>query len=124
MSNNFPPVLEHAKRAYKAWILIERNLPRCERFGIGQRIDFLFIDLLDILQKTSFSPIDLKIPLLNQAQGKIDSLRFFIQLCWEIKLISSKQFTNIGQKVEQIGKMTGGWRKDLIKTSDKSEEKK
>ena len=118
MRNNFPPILEHTKRVYKAWILIERNLPRCERFGIGQKIDFLFIGLLDILQKTSFSPINLKIPLLNQAQTKIDSLRFFIQLCWEIKLISSKQFTAIGQQVEQIGKMIGGWRKDLIKTSD------
>lgn len=118
-------MIEHLKNAYKRWILIERNLPKCERYGLGQKIDFLFIDLLDILQKASFSPIDSKISLLGQSLTKIDSLRFFIQLCWELKLIPPKQFTLIGQETEDIGKMVGGWRKGLIaKTSAFAEEKK
>jgi hypothetical protein len=123
--SNFPPVIEHLKNAYKRWILIEHNLPKCERFGLGQKIDFLFTDLLDILQKASFSPIELKISLLSQSLSIIDSLRFFIQLCWELKLIPSKQFTIIGQEIEDTGKMVGGWRKGLItKTSAETEEKK
>lgn len=123
--SNFPPVIEHAKNAYKRWILIERNLPKCERYGLGQKVNFLFIDLLDILQKASFSPIETKISLLEQSLSIIDSLRFFIQLCWELKLIPPKQFTSIGQEIEEIGRMVGGWRKGLItKTSAKAEEKK
>jgi len=123
--SNFPPVIEHLKNAYKRWILVERNLPKCERFGLGQKIDLLFTDLLDTLQKASFSPIDTKISLLSQSLSTIDSLRFFIQLCWELKLIPSKQFTLIGQEIEDIGKMVGDWRKGLIsKTSTKVEEKK
>jgi hypothetical protein len=123
--SDFPPVIEHAKNAYKCWILIERNLPKCERYGLGQKVDFLFTDLLDILQKASFSPIESKISLLGQSLSIIDSLRFFIQLCWEIKLIPPKQFTVIGQEIEEIGRMIGGWRKGLItKTSAKAEEKK
>lgn len=122
---SFPPVVEHLKNAYKQWILIERNLPKCERFGIGQKVDNLFTDLLDILQKASFSPIDSKVALPGQSLSVIDSLRFFIQLCWELKLIPSKQFTLVGQEIEDIGKMAGGWRKGLLtKTSDRSEEKK
>ena len=116
--SNFPPVIEHLKNAYKQWIIIERNLPKCERFGLGQRVDLLFTDLLDILQKASFSPIETKISLLGGSLIKIDSLRFFIQFCWELKLIPSKQFTLIGQEIEEIGRMIGGWRKGLItKTS-------
>ena len=123
--SNFPPVIDRLKSTYKQWILIERNLPKCERFGLGQKIDFLFIDLLDLLQKSSFSPIETKISLLGQSLSTIDSLRFFIQLSWELKLIPSKQFTSIGQEIEEIGKMVGGWRKGLItKTSVKTEEKK
>ncbi|MFC1656938.1 four helix bundle protein [Patescibacteria group bacterium] len=122
--SNFPPVIEHLKNAYKRWILIERNLPKCERFGLGQKIDFLFTDLLDVLQKASFSPIESKITLLGQSLSIIDSLRFFVQLCWELKLIPSKQFTVIGEEIEEIGKMVGGWRKGLItKNSTKAEEK-
>ena len=123
--SNFPPVIVRLKEVYKRWILIERNLPKCERFGLGQKIDFLFTDLLDILQKSSFSPVETKITLLGQSLLIIDSLRFFIQLCWELKLIPSKQFTLIGQEIEEIGRMIGGWRKGLItKTSAKAEEKK
>ena len=123
--SSFPPVIEHLKSAYKQWILIERNLPKCERFGLGQKVDNLFTDLLDILQKASFSSVDSKISLLGQALSLIDSLRFFIQLCWELKLIPSKQFTLVGQEIEDIGRMTGGWRKGLLtKTSAETEEKK
>ena len=122
--STFPPVIEHLKSAYKQWIAIERNLPKCERFGLGQRVDLLFTDLLDILQKASFSPIETKISLLGGSLIKIDSLRFFIQLCWELKLIPSKQFTTLGKAVESIGKMVGGWRKGLLtKTSGLPEEK-
>jgi len=122
--SNFPPVIEHLKNAYKQWIAIERNLPKCERFGLGQRIDLLFTDLLDVLQRASFSPIESKISLLSDSLVKIDSLRFFIQLCWELKLIPSKQFTTLGKDVESIGKMIGGWRKGLLtKTSGIPEEK-
>jgi len=123
--SNFPPVIEHLKSTYKQWILIERNLPKCERFGLGQKVDFLFTDLLDILQKASFSQVDSKISLLSQALPIIDSIRFFVQLSWELKLIPSKQFALIGQKIEDIGKMVGGWRKGLIaKTSAETEEKR
>ncbi|MFA4996426.1 MAG: four helix bundle protein [Patescibacteria group bacterium] len=123
--SNFPPVLERLKNAYKQWILIERNLPKCERYGLGQKVDILFTDLLDILQKATFSPVESKITLLGQSLSTIDSLRFLIQLCWELKLIPPKQFTTLGQEIEEIGRMIGGWRKGLItKTSAKTEEKK
>ena len=124
--SSFPPVIEHIKNTYEQWILVERNLPKCERFGLGQKVDLLFIDLLDLSQKASFSPIELKISLLGDSLSKIDSLRFFIQFCWELKLIPSKQFTLISQEIEEIGRMVGGWRKGLItKTSDHlTEEKK
>ncbi|MFH1909697.1 MAG: four helix bundle protein [bacterium] len=116
--SSFPPVIERIKNTYKQWILVERNLPKCERFGLGQKVDLLFIDLLDLMQKASFSPIETKISLLGDSLSKVDSLRFFIQFCWELKLIPSKQFTLIGQEIEEIGRMVGGWRKGLItKTS-------
>ncbi|MCX6809887.1 MAG: four helix bundle protein [Candidatus Berkelbacteria bacterium] len=100
-------------------------MPKCERFGLGHKIDSLFIDLLDIAQKTSFSPLNKKVHLLEDALSYIDSLRFFIQYCWELKLIPNNQFVQIGKEIENIGRMTGGWRKKIIsKTSAEAEEKK
>jgi len=115
---SFPPVIERIKNTYKQWILVERNLPKCERYGLGQKVDLLFIDLLDLMQKASFSPLEAKVSLLGDSLSRVDSLRFFVQFCWELKLIPSKQFTIIAQEIEEIGRMIGGWRKGLItKTS-------
>ena len=120
-----PPVLEHIKNTYKKWVPIQRNFPKSERFGLGQKIDQLFIVLMETLRKASFLQINSKISLLGEALLNIDSLRFFVQLCWEIKLIPNNQFTAIGQDIESIGKMVGGWRKGLLtKTSANAEEKK
>jgi len=89
-------------------------MPKGERFGLGQKIDSLFITLLETLHRAAYSPASSKAAFLTEALLTIDSLRFFLQLAWELKLIPSKQFTLIGQEIESIGKMTGGWRKGFL----------
>ena len=111
---SFPPVLEQVKDTYKRWIPIQRSMPKGERFGLGQKIDFLFIALLETLHRAAYSPANSKAAFLTEASLTIDSLRFFLQLAWELKLIPSKQFTLIGQEIESIGKMTDGWRKGFL----------
>jgi len=120
------PVVEKTKGVYKNWVIIQRNLPRAERFSLGSKIDFLFLDLLELLRKSSYTPIILKIKLLGDTLDKTDSLRFFIQLLWELKLIPNNQFSDLGGKIENIGRMINGWKKGLIiKTSaGKTEERK
>lgn len=83
------PILEKAKAIYKNWIVIHRNIPRTERFGIGTKIDFLFLELLELLRRAVYSSVSEKIKILENTTGKIDSLRFFVQLLWETRLISN-----------------------------------
>ena len=113
------------KTIYKNWLPICRNLPKNEQYNLGQKVDALLIDILETLHKAAFSQIQTKIVLLGEVLAKIDSLRFFIQLCWELKLIPNKQFSLIGGDIEEVGRMVGGWRKGLVaKTSAEAEEKK
>lgn len=89
-------------------------MPKGERFGLGQKIDQLFIELLETMHRASFSAGDTKIALLGEGLLKIDSLRFFLQLAWELKLVPTNQFAHLGKEIETIGKMIGGWRKGLL----------
>ena len=112
------PVLEKAKVVYKKWIDIHRNLERTARFGLGAKIDNSFLDLLEMLRKAVYTPINKKVILLEEASNKIDSSRFFLQLLWEAKLISSKQYISIETDIQDLGRIVGGWKKGLIiKTS-------
>lgn len=73
-----------------------------------------------------YAPINKKILLLEETSDYIDSFRFFFQLLWETKLISSKEYASFGTEIEKLGKIVGGWKKGLInKTSAmKAEERR
>lgn len=109
-----PAVVERAKDTYKKWIFVYRNIPRAERLGIGSKIDSLFLELLESLRRAAYSPIPQKIILLEKVSIVIDSLRFFIQLLWELHDIPNEQFISLGADIESIGQMVGGWKRGLI----------
>lgn len=113
------PVLEKAKVLYKDWLEIYRNIERRTRFGIGTKIDLLFLDTLDLLRKAAYNPVDKKILLLNQVLEKLDSLRFFFQLLWEAHLIPSEKYSAFAPRIEELGRIVGGWRKGLIEKVEK-----
>jgi len=51
--------------------------------------------------------------MLGKAISKLDILKFFIQLAWENKLISTDQHIELSQNLEEIGRQLGGWKKGL-----------
>jgi len=112
------PVLEKSKTMYKKWVEIHRNIERTVKFGLGAKIDNLFIELLELLRKSVYTPANKKIVLLEEASNKIDSSRFFLQLLWEMRLVSNKQYILLETDIQDLGKIVGGWKKGLLsKTS-------
>jgi len=101
-------------------------MPKTSRYSLGTKIDILFLDLLELLRKAVYTPIDKKIILLEAASDKIDSARFFLQLLWESKLLPSKQYITLETEIQNLGRIIGGWKKGIInKTSAlKAEERK
>jgi hypothetical protein len=41
-------------------------------------------------------------------------MRFFIQLAWEAKLLTTIQHALLLKSLEEVGRMLGGWKKGLI----------
>lgn len=54
-------------------------------------------------------------PYIVKASTKLDVLKFFLQLSWEIKALDNKKYSVLSQKLNEIGKMLGGWQRQLIK---------
>ena len=96
-------------------------MARDERFGIGAKIDALLLDLLEVLRKASFVDTASKPALLGTGINTADSLRFFLQIAWESRLIPNKQYEDLASAVEEIGRMTGGWRKGILSKTPSKE---
>ncbi|MEK7134943.1 MAG: four helix bundle protein [Patescibacteria group bacterium] len=46
---------------------------------------------------------------------KLDLLKFFLQISWEVKVLDNKKFILLSEKLNEIGKMIGGWLRQLTK---------
>ncbi|MDD3531661.1 MAG: four helix bundle protein [Candidatus Pacebacteria bacterium] len=89
-------------------------MARSERFSIGNRIDSLWLDLLDSLRKATYSSANQKILALEASLRSVDAIRFFTQIAWEAELMAQSHFISLGNNIEEIGRMVGGWRKGLL----------
>lgn len=76
-------------------------------------IDCLFLETIEAIIKASHSDKLEKIISLKTASTKLDMLKFFLQLSWEIKALDNKKYITISEKLNEIGKMLGGWIKAL-----------
>jgi hypothetical protein len=100
---------------YKAWQATFSNIPRLSRYTLGAKIDLLFCDVLELILLASYTSRDKKLTLIQQASAKLDSLKFFLQLAWEMKLLDHKTYQLIATPLIDVGKMLGGWM-SLVKT--------
>lgn len=108
-----PVVIAKEKEAYQYWLALYRNFPKTERFGLGQKIDLLFIEALELSFAALYLPPEQKIIELGKTINRLDALKFFLQIAWENKLIPTNKYGELSQKIEEIGRMFGGWRKGL-----------
>ena len=53
--------------------------------------------------------------MLTKTISRLDILKFFLQTAWENKLIHSEKYIDLSKKLEEIGRMLGGWKKGLQK---------
>ena len=74
----------------------------------------MFIQATEQVFTASRSPRDQKLPFLQKASVKLDMLKFFLQIAWEIRSMDIKKYVIISEHLEEIGKMLGGWQRQFL----------
>ncbi len=90
-------------------------MPRLTRYSLGEKINDLFLELSELIFTAGFTPKEQKLLIVKRASFKLDLLKFFMQVAWELKTIQTKDFSDISLPLIEIGKMLGGWQKQLVK---------
>lgn len=90
------------------------NVKRIDRYTICVKIDDTFLSLLEYIFRAAFAYDKFeKLSLVSQIIGQGDLVRFLLQIAWEQKIIDNKIYGLIVLKLEEIGRMLGGWKKNL-----------
>lgn len=117
------PVISNALEVYKFWHGFHNDFPKNLRYTLGKKIDWTIINILECLFVASYQSKNEKLPMILFAVKKIDILKFFLRVSWELQALDNKKFALISEKVDELGRMVGGWKKGLeSKTPPKSYE--
>ena len=85
------------------------KFPKSQRFVLGQHIEDIILKILEGIIEANQERN--KIPYLKQISVNLDKLRILIRLSKDLRFISIKQYGFATNKVNEIGKMLGGWLK-------------
>lgn len=97
----------------KEMIFVIGKFPKHQRFLIGDKIQNLISDILELLIEAFYSDKQRKKILLFKVNICLEKLRYYIRLCYEIGYFHSGKYKYIIEKLDEIGRMNGGWLKSL-----------
>lgn len=109
------PILQKITQAYKLWHNTLPHIPRLTRYSLGEKIDQYVLELAELILTAGYAKRESKLPLVQKASVKLDTIKFLLQTAWELKSIENKNFADLGAQLAETGKMLGGWQKQLIK---------
>jgi len=118
-SNTPPPnqfnlsLIQKLVQTYKLWHSFLPLFPKSSRYTLGAKLDSLFLEMVELIIKASYSDKGGKLISLTSGSFKLDLLKFFLQIAWEIKALDNKKYIRLSEKLNEIGKMLGGWIKSL-----------
>ena len=108
-------LLQKSKDLYLLWYGFYPFLPKAHRYTMGQKTDSLFIEMLEAIATASFLAREEKLPYVKRAIRKSDIVKLFFLMLWETKSIDNKKYIALSEKLDEIGRMLGGWLGQLKK---------
>lgn len=109
-------VIQRISETYKLWHGTLTIMPRMSRYTIGTRIDKLFLDIIELIIKAAYAPREKKQLFIVEATKTVDVLQLFLKIAWEMKLVENDKYLVISSPLVEVGKMLGGWKKQLDTT--------
>lgn len=114
MESNNLSILSKTIQAYKLWLSFNQHINKNLRFSLASKIDDIFLDIIELISQASIIEKIKKLPYIQKSLSELDSLRLFLRIFWEIKAIDNKKYITISISLDEIGKMLGGWQRNLL----------
>lgn len=107
------PIINKSYEAYKAIIDFNNKLEKRRRYSIGLSLENSILDCIEILVMAKNAPKTLKAGYLIKASGKLEVSTLKLRLMLELRLINETKIFQMQTKLDEIGRMLGGWLKSV-----------
>lgn len=110
---NDAPIIQKIYDFYREFHLAVPQMPKHDRHSIGERINNRTLDFLENIIHASRIDRKNKFGYLDEAASQLDLLKILVRLAEDTKAISPKKYLFLSEKLQEIGKMLGGWIRSL-----------
>ncbi len=107
------PILKKTIDLYKTYYGYLELFPKKDRPALGATCERLLIEALELLLATSFLPKDTKRSKLIEANNKFETLKVFVRLLKDLRIIDHDKYLHLETMMQEIGRMFGGWMRSL-----------
>jgi len=107
------PIFKNTYEFYQSIYSLRLRIPKQDRYTLWQRVENTTLDLLEGILRASELSKQAKLPVLEEVSTKLNLLRILIRLMRDIKAIDGSKYTRLQQKIDEIGRMLGGWIRSL-----------
>jgi hypothetical protein len=95
---------------FAKWLLDKtEKFPRKVRFSFSNRIDNLALDIIEGIIEARYSRN--KKEILRRIDLNMEKLRVLLRMCHDLRYLDTKGYEFAARKINEAGKMVGGWRK-------------
>lgn len=90
-----------------------KSFPQKDRYVLGQKVEVLTLEVLQIVILAGISAREKKLPLLEKSIAMVDLIKIMLRLAKDINILDGKKYLQLESCLQEIGRMLGGWRKSL-----------
>lgn len=104
------PVVVQKAYEFNVWLIEKvQRFPRNHRFGVGDRLLQGVLDLLLKLVDAAYARE--RVRILTEVNSLLNRMRFLLRLAKDLRLLTIDSYGFAAERVDEIGRMAGGWRK-------------
>mgnify|MGYP002075372893 CR=1 FL=1 len=107
------PIIHKTYELYRALHDQQKTIPKIDRFTLWQRSENAALDILQDLLHVGYLRPDRRPERLTIISAKLDMLRMFLRLAFDVKAINQKRYIFFQEALDEIGRMLGGWIKSF-----------
>lgn len=102
------------------WLIpVTLKFPKSQRFLLAERLSGLALDFYDQILEAVLEPTS-QPEQLARADRLLVKVRLYVRLSHDLKCISADQYEHAARRLDEIGRLLGGWRNKQGRSSASS----
>lgn len=90
-----------------------KKYPKCDRYSLGEKTLSRILDIIEAITKAGHAKRDWKVPLIEQAIVSLEITKLLVRLGQDTACLNQKQYVEIQERIQEIGRMLGGWKRSI-----------